>query len=135
LAAALKTLRAVTRGRLICVYGPGSQGDPNERPLLGRVVENHADVGVITRNDPRNEEPLQIAHDVLDGYSRPAQARLLPDRAKAIGWSLAEARPGDSVLIAGRGDEKQEIIDGQRLDFDDREVVRAFLEEMHCASQ
>jgi UDP-N-acetylmuramoyl-L-alanyl-D-glutamate--2,6-diaminopimelate ligase len=130
LASTLKSLRRVTRRRLICVYGAGSEGDSTDRPLLGRVVENHADIGVITRNDPRNEDPLQIAHEILDGYDRPAQAHWLPDRAKAIGWSLAEARPGDTVLIAGRGDEKYEIVDGKRLDFDDREVVRAFLEEM-----
>ena len=130
LAATLRSLRTATSGRLICVYGPSAHDDPAERPLLGRAAEKLADVSVITRNDPRNEDPLQIAHDVLDGYDRPAQAHLIPDRARAIAWALVSAKPGDTVLIAGRGDGKQEIVDGRRLDFDDRTVVRALLAEL-----
>lgn len=130
LAAALRSLRGVTSGRLICVYGPSAEGDHSDRPLLGRAAERLADASIITRNDPRNEDPLQIAHDVLDGYDRPAQAHLIPDRARAIAWAVMTARPGDTVLIAGRGDEKQEIVDGRRLAFDDRTMVRAILAEL-----
>ena len=131
LAGTLRALRAATPGRLICVYGPAAGDDPAERPLLGRAAERLADISIITRNDPRNEDPLQIAHDVLDGYDRPAQAHVIPDRARAIAWALVSAKQGDTVLIAGRGDEKQEIVDGRRLEFDDRAVVRALLAELH----
>ena len=130
LAAALKSLRRVTEGRLICVYGMPGERQQSERPLAGRAVENFADMGIITRNNPFNDDPMQIAHDILDGYDRPAQAHLMMDRARAIGWALAQAKPGDTVLIAGRGDEKLETADGVQSVFDDREVVRAFLTEM-----
>ncbi len=115
---------------MICVYGASGAGDPGERPLLGRTVERLADVGIITRNNPRDEEPLLIAQDILDGYERPAQAHLLPDRAKAIGEALNNARPGDTVLIAGRGNECEETIGCQRVHFDDREVARFFLAKL-----
>jgi UDP-N-acetylmuramoyl-L-alanyl-D-glutamate--2,6-diaminopimelate ligase len=130
LANTLRSLRAVTPGRLFCVFGPAAGGDPAERPLLGRTAEKLADVSIITRNDPRHEDPLQIAHDVLDGYARPAQAHLIPDRARAIAWALVSAKQGDTVLIAGRGDEKQEIVDGRRVEFDDRAVAGALLAEL-----
>jgi UDP-N-acetylmuramyl-tripeptide synthetase len=130
LASVLSTLRRVTEGRLLCVYGAPARMMPGDRPLLGRVVERVADVGVITRNGPGDEEPLQIAHEVLDGYDRPALAHLIPDRAKAIGWVIGQARPKDVILIAGRGDEMQENVGGRWIDFDDRQVARYFLTKL-----
>ena len=127
LAGALRTLRTVTEGRLICVYGSPGERERSERPLLGRTVERMADIGIVTSNNPGGEEPLQIAHDILDGMDRPAQAHLIPDRARAIGWSLWEARAGDTVLIAGRGQEKTHRVGDRREDFNDREVAKFFL--------
>ncbi|MEM7312440.1 MAG: UDP-N-acetylmuramoyl-L-alanyl-D-glutamate--2,6-diaminopimelate ligase [Planctomycetota bacterium] len=132
LAVTLRTVKQFTEGRVICVFGAAGEGDPAERPLLGRVVERLADVGIITRNNPGIEDPLQIAHDILDGYDRPARGHMIPDRAKAIQWAINEAEPNDTVLIAGRGDEKTEKVDGTVVDFDDRQVVRYFLEELEA---
>ncbi len=130
LAVALKTARQVATGRVICVFGSPGKGDVNERPMLGRVAERNADLSIITRNNPQAEDPMQIAHDILDGYDRPARAQLIPDRARAIGWALNQAEPGDVVLIAGRGNESSEVVNGKRVDFDDRHVARFFLEEI-----
>jgi UDP-N-acetylmuramoyl-L-alanyl-D-glutamate--2,6-diaminopimelate ligase len=133
LAVTLKALRQVTSKRLICVYGGRGGGLKDERPLMGRTVERYADVGVITNTNPGLEEPFQIVHDILDGYDRPAQAQVMPDRMRAIGWALAEARAGDTVLIAGRGNETLHAVADRVDQFDDREVVRGFLYEMGAA--
>jgi UDP-N-acetylmuramoyl-L-alanyl-D-glutamate--2,6-diaminopimelate ligase len=127
LAASLKSLRPVTSGRLICVFGARGRQDHEERPLLGRVAERYSDLTVITSNNPRDEEPLRIAHDILDGCQYPGRAHVLPDRARAIGWALGEARRGDTILIAGRGNERVQCVGDQEVDFDDRDVVRYLL--------
>jgi UDP-N-acetylmuramoyl-L-alanyl-D-glutamate--2,6-diaminopimelate ligase len=129
LAVTLKALRQVTSGRVICVFGADADRDPAERPLLGRVVERHAHRGIITNNNPRWEEPLQIAHDILDGYERPARAHLLTDRAEAIRWALGEARPGDAVLLAGKGDQQVQVVRDEARFFDDGQVAQQWLQE------
>lgn len=100
LTTALRTLRNVTRGRLLCVMGADSIPD-DQRPLVGRVVERHANLGVLTSGPSGHAEPLAVAHDYLDGYARPGKAHVIPTRYKAIHWALSEARAGDVVLIAG----------------------------------
>jgi UDP-N-acetylmuramoyl-L-alanyl-D-glutamate--2,6-diaminopimelate ligase len=130
LAAALGTLRQVTSGRVLCVFGADARRDPSWRPLLGRVVERGADVGVITNDNPRWERPLRIAHDILDGYARPARAHILPNRAEAIRWVLSQAQPGDAVLLAGKGDQTYQVVEGKKRVFDDREVARRWLYEV-----
>lgn len=129
LAAALKSLKQVTTGRVLCVYGADSRGDKEHRPLLGRAVERHAHLGVITNNNPRREEPLQIAHDILDGYDRPGRDHILPTRAEAIRWMLSQAQPNDAVLIAGQGERSHEIIGSRKQAHDDRETARQWLAE------
>lgn len=127
LAATLRALRSVTSGRLLCVYGAEGQRSRSLRPLLGRAVERYADWGVITSDNPRRESPRKIAHDLLDGYRYPGAAHVLPDRAAAIEYALNKARPGDTVLIAGKGAEDFQIVGGRRLAFDDRAVARRWL--------
>ena len=88
-----------------------------------------------TSNNPREEDPLQIAHEVLDGYDRPAAAHLIPDRARAIGWALHQAEEGDTVLISGKGAAIEEVAGNQRVHFDDREVAKFFLRELDKSRQ
>ena len=82
---------------MICVFGADAASDPAHRPLLGRVVERVAHLGVITNDNPRGQQPLQIAHDILDGYDRPARAHVLPNRAEAIRWLFALLEPTSAV--------------------------------------
>jgi len=129
MAVALQTIRRVTSGRLICVYGSLGEQDGDNRPRLGRIVEKHANLAVITNDNPRSERPSAIAHDILDGYERPGRDHVLPNRERAIEWALSEARPGDAVLIAGKGCEDHQTVDGQIFPFDDAQVAQTCLRE------
>ena len=127
LAGVLSTLREVTSGRVICVFGAGGDRDRSKRPKMGRAVEETADLAIITSDNPRNEHPGQITHDVLQGFARPASVELVLDRRAAIHRALALAQKGDCVLIAGKGHEDYQIVGDKTLAFDDREVARQWL--------
>ena len=127
LAASLKAVRQTTRGRVICAFGAEGETLKERRAELGHVVERAAHRCVITNQNPRHDEPLQIAHDILDGFSNPEKAHILPDRAEAIYWALSKARPGDAVVIAGKGDEDFQTLGSHRYAWDDRAIVRDWL--------
>lgn len=129
LGVALKTINKITTGRLICVYGADGETAREQRPLLGRAAERGAALGVISNTNPRSESPLAIAHDIIDGYQRPAKAHVLPDRRQAIHWALQQAKPGDSVLVAGRGNQTYQTIGNRQLPCDDRELAKSWLYE------
>lgn len=129
LAACLRAARQVTRGRLICVYGAEGERNQERRPQLGRVVEKHANLEVITSDNPRCEEPLQIAHDILDGYHRPSRPLVRPDRQAAILWALEQARTGDTIVVAGKGGATTQEVGARRVAWDDRDIVRSWLYE------
>jgi len=102
LAVALKTLRRVTHGRLICVLGAGAATDPANRPLLGRVAERGSDVSLITSSSKGQSTESEIIHDVVDGFGRPAKAHIIPNREAAMRYAFHQAEVGDTVLIAGQ---------------------------------
>jgi UDP-N-acetylmuramoyl-L-alanyl-D-glutamate--2,6-diaminopimelate ligase len=112
---------------VLCVYSSGVQSDPAQRPLLGRVVERAAHLGVITDDQPGTRHSLQIAHEIIDGYDRPARAHVLPNRVEAIRWVLSQARPGDAVLIAGKGERRYRIDAHEPQAGNDRSVARQWL--------
>ncbi len=127
LSGVLKTVRQVTTGRLICVFGAGGQRDSQKRPLMGRAVEKAADVAILTNDNPRHEDPLAIFRDVLAGLVNRDTVQVIPDRTAAIHRALGMAEPGDCVLIAGKGHETCQIVGDERLPHDDREVARQWL--------
>jgi UDP-N-acetylmuramoyl-L-alanyl-D-glutamate--2,6-diaminopimelate ligase len=129
LSGSLATLRDVVSGRIICVFGAGGDRDRLKRPLMGRAVEAGADVAIITNDNPRSEDPKAIVGDLLAGFQDPQHVEIILDRTRAIAQALAMARPGDCVLIAGKGHEKYQIIGQQRQPFDDAEVAREWLYE------
>ena len=129
LANSLRTLRNVTRGKLICVFGAPGDRDRDNRPLLGRAVERLADTGVITNDCPGTEAPLAIVHEILDGYDRPSRGQVMPDRIHAINWALQQARPTDSVLIVGSPIRRDHEHNGALLSYSDREFVQQWLYE------
>ncbi len=120
----LRTLRDLTSGRLICVFGAAGNRQRKLRPLLGEVVAKYADASIITDNNPRNENPTRIAEGILRGMQSALDVIVELDRASAIENAIASASDGDCVLIAGRGHESWQIIGKRRLPFDDREVAR-----------
>ncbi len=121
LAATLKALRQVTSGRVLCVLAIPPGGDTSQRPLLGRVLERGTDCAVITGNGAAWQQVLPVAHEILDGYDRPAKAHVLPDQAGAIRWMLGEAGPDDAVLIAAtppsrsRNGKKKPVMDARQV--------------------
>jgi UDP-N-acetylmuramoyl-L-alanyl-D-glutamate--2,6-diaminopimelate ligase len=125
----LQGLRSVAAGRLICVFGAGGDRDRTKRPLLGRAAAL-ADVPIITSDNPRSEDPLAIIDDILAGL-RDLDRELLiePDRAAAIETAISIAQPGDCILVAGKGHEREQIIGNRRLPFDDRAISRSALRE------
>ncbi len=122
----LASLRPLTKGRVICVFGAGGDRDKLKRPLLGRAAAE-ADLPVVTSDNPRSEAPESIVADILCGFTGRRQPYVDVDRERAIRWAIQHAGPGDTVLIAGKGHETEQIIGSQRLHFDDREVARGCL--------
>jgi UDP-N-acetylmuramoyl-L-alanyl-D-glutamate--2,6-diaminopimelate ligase len=127
LANVLGALRPVTRGRLIVVFGCGGDRDRTKRPRMARVAEDVADEIIVTSDNPRGEEPAAIIEEILAGFStRGRQAAAVePDRRAAIELAVAKARPGDIVLIAGKGHENYQVLGDRRIHFDDVEEAAA----------
>lgn len=129
---ALTAARELTEGRLIIVFGAGGDRDRSKRPLMGSAAARLADIAVVTSDNPRSENPDAIIAEILTGMGGTGAAKEVvePDRRAAIGAALAEARPGDLVLIAGKGHEQgQEFENGRKVPFDDVEVAASFLAE------
>ncbi|MCH7685402.1 MAG: hypothetical protein IH899_01755 [Planctomycetes bacterium] len=123
----IESLKQLTQGRVICVFGAGGDRDRSKRPLLASAAAE-ADLVVVTSDNPRTEDPRQIIDDIVCGFeSTPKQPFTEPDRAKAIRWAIEHAGPNDSLLVAGKGHETEQVIGTTRIPFDDREVIRNVL--------
>jgi UDP-N-acetylmuramoyl-L-alanyl-D-glutamate--2,6-diaminopimelate ligase len=126
----LKTLRPVTRGRLIALFGCGGDRDHGKRPIMGRIAAELADLCVVTSDNPRTEEPQAIIDDILAGMKNsPTAVKVIPDREKAIAWVLDKAGAGDVILLAGKGHEDYQIVGKEKRHMDEREIVAAVLAE------
>jgi len=123
----LSTLRQVTQGRLICVFGAGGDRDRAKRPEMARATDQIADQMILTSDNPRTEDVLQIINDLCQGLREDSPVEIELDRAAAIGRALGEAEEGDTVLIAGKGHEAYQLVGNQRYYHDDSEVVRDVL--------
>jgi UDP-N-acetylmuramoyl-L-alanyl-D-glutamate--2,6-diaminopimelate ligase len=125
---AITALRAHCAAKLICVFGCGGERDAGKRPQMGDIAERLADIAIVTDDNPRGEDGDAIVSQILAGMKQPQYATVLRDREAAIRAALGMARPGDVVLIAGKGHETyQEGATGKRA-FDDMAVARAALE-------
>jgi len=129
---ALKNAIAVARGlvpkRIITLFGCGGDRDRTKRPLMGQAAAENSDFVVLTSDNPRSEDPLAIMNDALVGIRRTDVPLLVePDRATAIARAIKEARPGDIVILAGKGHEPYQVLKNKTIAFDDREVARGVL--------
>lgn len=129
LATVLKSLRAVTAGRLYCVFGADGDDDPKKRAALAGAAEGGADVAIVTTDSPRGEDPDVILSNVMDGFERPERVCVIGDRGEAISWALGQAEAGDTILVAGRGNDTHQIFGKRKVPFDDRQFVREWLYE------
>ncbi|HUH04920.1 MAG TPA: UDP-N-acetylmuramoyl-L-alanyl-D-glutamate--2,6-diaminopimelate ligase, partial [Kofleriaceae bacterium] len=123
LANVLDELRPLTRRRLICVFGCGGDRDPGKRPKMGAAVAERADLAIVTSDNPRTEAPQSIIDMILPAVPAPFYVDV--DRRAAIRAAVAEATPGDLVVIAGKGHEEYQILGTEKIHFDDREEAAA----------
>jgi len=126
----IKSLRNVSKKRIIVVFGCGGERDKTKRPKMGRVVTKLADYAIITNDNPRSEDPLGIISDIKAGIKN-NNFCVIPERLVAIRKSLKLARAGDIVLIAGKGHEDYQILKDKVIHFDDREAVKKCLRLMN----
>lgn len=141
---ALLSLRGYSSGKIITVFGCGGDRDPYKRPLMGRVAGELSHLTIVTSDNPRSENPYKIIQDIEKGLidrripfidrkdliktPKSPGYTLIPDRREAIALAVRLARPGDIILIAGKGHETYQIVSTKVLDFDDREEARKALE-------
>ncbi len=128
---ALEIVRGVSNGKVIVVFGCGGDRDRTKRPIMAKIARRLADTVIVTSDNPRTEDPAQIIKEVLAG----APADITdPDRRTAIWKALSLAKPGDVVLIAGKGHEDYQIVGSVKHHFSDIEVVREYFKEAQCSS-
>jgi len=119
---ALSSLRPLTPGRLIVVFGCGGDRDRGKRPIMGRIAAALADLAVVTSDNPRTEDPGAIIDQIEQGMAATPHLRIV-DRLEAIHRALSEARTGDTVLLAGKGHETYQVLGTRKVPFDEREIV------------
>lgn len=122
--------RDLAEGRLISVFGCGGDRDPGKRPIMGAISRKLAGITVVTSDNPRTEDPMAIIRAILSGITDMDTVIVEPDRRKAIRLAVSLARPGDVVIIAGKGHEDYQILGTRKIRFDDREEAGKALEEL-----
>jgi len=142
----LSALRLISENRIICVFGCGGDRDRSKRPLMGEIAGRICDLSIITSDNPRTEDPVRIIDGIRNGIRLTSAAEFSeteiktgfgqkgfvvePDRSTAIRLGVAASRPGDIILIAGKGHETYQIVGKQKRPFDDRSEVRQALSEL-----
>ena len=126
----LTTLRGVTRGRLVILFGCGGDRDRKKRPLMGEIACRLTDYVVVTSDNPRTEEPMAIIQEILAGMEKSRTPRkVIENRPEAIRWAIENHRPGDVILLCGKGHEDYQIIGKEKIHMDEREIVAQVLAE------
>ena len=132
---ALRSIRELTRGRLIVVFGCGGNRDQTKRPQMGKIASLLADRVILTSDNPRGEDPLDILHQIKGGFPQGFRSfEIVPDREQAITAALASARPDDTVLIAGKGHEAYQLFNNISVPFLDRDVVERWISSRHSVA-
>ena len=132
LEAARELLRCSNRpGRILTVFGCGGDRDRSKRPVMGEIAGRLSDLVILTSDNPRSENPLNIINDIRVGLGRvESKHEIEADRAAAIRRAVSQGQAGDIVLLAGKGHETTQTIGGEVISFDDRETVRGVLHEL-----
>ena len=126
----LTTLRAYEPKRLVCLFGCGCKRARSRRYEMGEVSSKLADLTVVTSDNPRNEEPMEIIADILVGVSKADGAYVtIPDRKEAIAYCMQNAEDGDIVVLAGKGHEDYQEIRGVKYHMDERELIQGIITE------
>ena len=131
----LLAAKNIVKNRLIAVFGCGGDRDASKRPVMGEIAAKHCDMVVITSDNPRTEKPSDIIEDIVEGVVRVKKQKevwyeVIENRKQAISYAIKNAKPGDVVIIAGKGHETYQIIGNTKHEFDDRKVAYDVLSEM-----
>ena len=123
----LKTVRDIYDKRIITVFGCGGDRDRTKRPLMGRIACKYSDLVYVTSDNPRTEDPERIIDDIVGNIDKNNYIRTA-DRTQAIKAAIVEAEPGDTVLIAGKGHERYQILGTEKIHYDERKIVKQILD-------
>jgi UDP-N-acetylmuramoyl-L-alanyl-D-glutamate--2,6-diaminopimelate ligase len=123
----LESLRLHCKGQLWCVFGCGGNRDKDKRPMMGKVADQLADITIITSDNPRYEDAYSISSDIMKGFSNFSNVHVVIDRKQAISNTILQAKSDDIILIAGKGHESHQVINGNRLHYSDLEVVSTLM--------
>ena len=124
----LRSVRDFCKGRIICAFGCGGDRDPIKRPIMGSIGVRFSDIGIITSDNPRTEEPMAIIRDILQGVKpEDGEYNVIEDRRKAIRYAMDIAKKDDIIILAGKGHETYQDIAGHKYHLDEREEVAAHL--------
>jgi UDP-N-acetylmuramoyl-L-alanyl-D-glutamate--2,6-diaminopimelate ligase len=123
----LSSVRQITKGKVIVVFGCGGDRDKSKRAEMGRIAGELSNYAVVTSDNPRTENPLLIMNDILCGMEKTkSRIAVIENRRQAIEFALCKARKGDTVILAGKGHETYQIIGNEKIPFDEREVVQEY---------
>lgn len=126
----LQAVKTYTKGRVICVFGCGGDRDRTKRPQMGEVSGRIADYSIVTSDNPRSEDPKQIIDEIEEGIKKTkGRYEVVVDRTEAIGKAIKMMTKKDIVILAGKGHETYQEINGEKIHYDEREIVKKFLSE------
>jgi len=124
----LKAVRGFAKGRVIILFGCGGDRDNTKRPIMGRIAGELADFCIVTSDNPRSENPMDIINMIIPGVKETGTPfEVICDRKKAIKFALETAKKDDVVILAGKGHETYQILNDGTIDFDEREIVLGIL--------
>lgn len=127
----LRSMREVTSGRLVALFGCGGDRDKTKRPIMGDIGTSLADFSIITSDNPRTEVPSAIIADIVAGIKVPKNRfKVIEDRPAAIRWAIDNHQPGDVIILAGKGHEDYQIVGREKHHMDEREIVAEHLREL-----
>lgn len=127
----LSSVKECADGRVVCLFGCGGDRDPIKRPLMAKAAAKYADFLIITSDNPRSEDPHEIIKQIIGGLSGTGAEYIeIDNRREAIFWAIKNARPKDTLVLAGKGHEDYQILKQGKIHFDEREVVREALDSL-----
>lgn len=125
----IKPFKELGTGRVVTLFGCGGDRDRSKRPLMGEIAARLSDFVIVSSDNPRTEVPGKIIEDILEGMKGTSTPyNVIENRREAIGWAIRNAQPKDIILLAGKGHETYQILGKEKVHFDEREIVREFLE-------
>lgn len=128
----LSSIKECAAGRVVCLFGCGGDRDPIKRPLMAQSAAKYADFLIVTSDNPRTEDPHAIITQIIAGLAgTKAEYIEIDNRREAIFWAIKNARPKDTLVLAGKGHEDYQIIGTKKVHFDEREVVKEALEQLN----